>query len=166
MRISKLMGLAVTIVALAVSMNALAYKTAVVTNGLTITVDTSANAELAVAAAVSPDPGVSTAVSSGKFMLTIADVMQPDSVYTFQDAFQVTNNDAANAITLTCSSSGFDAAVTVDILDSTNASICGGGKVIAASGTEQFRVRVTVGAAYAGALGGTVNGSMVLTGTR
>lgn len=167
MRVTKFMGLAVVLVAMAVMVNTLAYKTAVVTNGMTITVDTTGSAKLAVAAAAAPDPGLGTSVTNGKLTLTINDKMQPDSVYTFQDAFQVTNSDAANAITLTCSTSGFSGVgVTVTILDSTDASICGPGKVIAASGTQQFRLQVSVDSTFSGTLNSAINGSFVLTGTR
>lgn len=167
MRVTKFMGLAVVLVAMAVMVNTLAFKTAQVTNGLSLTVDTTGNAELAVSASASQDPGISTAVSNGKFTITIADVMQPDSVYTYTESFVVTNS-SASSITLTCSASGFTGGVTADLLDTSNASLCGG-TALAAAGSQTVRIRVTVPAAFVsngGTLNAVQNASIVLTGTR
>jgi hypothetical protein len=165
MRISKLMGLAVFVVALAVTINALAYKTAVVTSGLSITVDTSANAELAIAAPTSADPGITTSVTNGKFSLVVDDIMQPDSVYTYHDALKVTNN-ASHTITLTCATTGFDAAISIALRDAADDSIlCG--TAFATTVSKEVRLEITVADTFtAGSLGTLAAGSLVLTGTR
>jgi hypothetical protein len=171
MRISKLMGLAVSVVALAVTINALAYQTAVVTNGMTITVDNSSAAQLAIDAPTDLDPGITTAEVAGKFSFTVADVMQPDSVYTFHNAFKVTNN-AGHSINLSCSPTGLDSAISIVLRDAAppnNSVPCDnvGVIAIAAAGTKEFRLQVTVASSFTpGSLGDVVGGSLVLTGTR
>ncbi|HYG60539.1 MAG TPA: hypothetical protein VD902_20905 [Symbiobacteriaceae bacterium] len=92
MRFSKVLGLAVVLVALAVTLNALAFKTAEVTSSASFTVVTSGSAALAVTAADSDaDPGIDTDETPGVFSLTINDQVQPNSKYLFKNVMKVAN---------------------------------------------------------------------------
>lgn len=95
MRKSKLVGGVVVLVALGSMLTATAFKTAAVTNNMSITVATTGNAALAMAAPVSPDNGVSTTVVSGQLEIAINDQMQPGSTYCFSPAFNVKNTGAS-----------------------------------------------------------------------
>jgi hypothetical protein len=88
---SKLIGVIVVLMALGSIINATAFKTAAVTNSMAITVDTTANAALAMAAATTQDTGIAVTVSGGQLVLTVSDKMQPGSTYCFSGAFKVTN---------------------------------------------------------------------------
>ncbi|MBI3968297.1 MAG: hypothetical protein HY329_21885 [Chloroflexi bacterium] len=121
---TKFMGIAVLFVALAVTANAFAYRSAVVTNALTLTVDSTTAAALAFdsAGVGTQDSGITvdTALSLGKMTLqvdTTTHKLQPDSVYTFQPAFKITNK-TADDITLSATTTSSDPTVTVTLLAS------------------------------------------------
>lgn len=119
----KVMGLAIVLVALAVAINALAFKTATVQNAATFTVSATNAAALAIEADATPGTGFTTAgIGTGYLTLTIDDNMQPNSVYTFDDVFKITNKASNTTTSITginYSLSGLDAAIaTVKLLDS------------------------------------------------
>lgn len=91
MRRSRILGLAVVFVALALTMNALAFRTASVSSSATFSVVTSGSAALAVTNAGSPDPGIGTDETGGVFTLTINDKVQPNSEYRFANVMTVKN---------------------------------------------------------------------------
>jgi hypothetical protein len=90
-RMNKLIGVIVVLMALGSIINATAFKTAAVTNNMAITVDTTANAALAMAAATAQDSGITVTAPTGQLLLTLTDKMQPGSTYCFSGAFKVTN---------------------------------------------------------------------------
>ncbi len=98
MRITKLMGLAVTIVAIAVVINTLALSTGTVRNSVTISVVNTSSALIAIGLPTSSDLDL-TLSSAGSYSMTIEDGVQPDSTYIFKDAIKITNN-SDNDITL------------------------------------------------------------------
>lgn len=101
MRLTKLMAIAVVVAGLGVALNALAFKTASVTNAASFTVESTDSAALAIEAAAVPgvDTGFSTSgLSTGSMTLTINDKMQPNSTYTFSNVFMITNK-ASNTTT-------------------------------------------------------------------
>lgn len=106
MRITKLMGLAVTMVALAVTINALAFQTASVTNAMSITVSSTTSAGLAFDAPAGSPDGATVSTASNELSVTFTENVQPNSTYTFDPVFKITNN-SSSAKTLGYSSSGF-----------------------------------------------------------
>lgn len=99
MRFTKLMGAAVVVVGLAVALNALAFKTASVTNAASFTVSATQSAALAIEAAAPAGTGFTTnGLATGYLTLSIDDQMQPNSIYKFANVFQITNK-AANTTT-------------------------------------------------------------------
>jgi hypothetical protein len=98
MRLTKFMGLAVVLVALAVTLNALAFSTAKVTNSATFTVAATGSAALAISS--TPGTGLSADVTSNYLKLTVNDKMQPNSTYLFSNAITTTNK-SSGAINLT-----------------------------------------------------------------
>lgn len=109
MRLSKVMGLAVVLVALAVAINALAFKTASVTNSASFTISASKDAALGIDAGTTPGTGFTlSGQNTGAATLTIDDNMQPNSVYTFGQVFKLVNHANSGSITLT----GYTATVT------------------------------------------------------
>lgn len=92
---SKLVGGVVVLVALGSMLTATAFKTAAVTNNMSITVATTGSAALAMAAPITPDNGVATTVVSGQLLITVNDQMQPGSTYCFSPAFNVKNTGAS-----------------------------------------------------------------------
>lgn len=173
MRLSKLMGLAIVLVALAVSVNALAFKTAQVTNNMSLVFQDSTAAGLAFAAAATPDPGVSTALdgTTGITKFTLSQKMQPGSVYTFDPAFKITNNNASGTVTLAYSAITLTGGVTITLLKSgTTTDISDPSVTIAAAGSQDVAIKVTVPAGFV-ASGGTLSNTAVdttvqITGTR
>lgn len=97
----KVLGLAIVLVALAVAINALAFKSASVTNSASFTVSATNAAALAIEAGGTPGTGFSTAgITDGSLTLTINDKMQPNSTYKFSEVFKVTHKaTSTNSIT-------------------------------------------------------------------
>lgn len=91
MRLSKLVGGVVVLMALGSMLTATAFKTAAVTNTMSLTVAATGSAALAMAAAASPDNGINATVVSGQLKIDITDQMQPGSTYCFSPAFNVKN---------------------------------------------------------------------------
>lgn len=100
-RYRKVMGLAIVLVALAVAINALAFKTASVTNSATLTVAATQGSALGIDVGTAPGSGFGTDFASNYLKLTIADKMQPNSTYTFNDVFKIKHgaSEASTAIT-------------------------------------------------------------------
>ncbi|HYF94731.1 MAG TPA: hypothetical protein VD969_21160 [Symbiobacteriaceae bacterium] len=92
---SRLLGLAVVLVALAVIINALALQQADITSTFTVSVVGSGSALIAIAAdtdgAQDGDIGVDD-TTSGYAMLTVDTGLQPGSTYVFEKAFEIVNN--------------------------------------------------------------------------
>lgn len=93
MRPSKAVGGVVVLMALGSMLTATAFKTAAVTNTMSITVATTGSAALAMAAPVSgpTDNGINPQVVSGQLAINVLDSMQPGSTYCFSPAFNVKN---------------------------------------------------------------------------
>lgn len=156
--------------ALAILVSASAYKTAIVTNPTTFTVDTTGNASLAMAAGTSPDAGVTVTVSGRRLTITINDTMQPGSVYTFSDVFRITNTGPVGggpyaSVSLSyAATDGWPAGVTLALLQTGTSNDLG--TVILNNTTMtsvEADIRITVDAGYAGS-GGTFGISV--TGSR
>lgn len=98
MRLSKLIGGIVVMVALGSMFTATAFKTAAVTNDVAITVSATNTAALAMSAAAVPDNGIAVTLPGGQLKITITDQMQPGSVYCFSPAFQVKNTGLTTPI--------------------------------------------------------------------
>lgn len=92
---SKLVGGVVVLIALGSMLTATAFKTAAVTNNMSITVASTGSAALAMAAPATWDSGLNPTVVSGQLLVTINDAMQPGSTYCFSPAFKVTNTGAS-----------------------------------------------------------------------
>lgn len=97
MKFSKVMGVALVLVALAVAVNALAFSTAAVTNEASFTISATKDAALAINTTTAPGKGFTMSVASGSGSLAINDTMQPNSVYTFSKVFSITHNAADTA---------------------------------------------------------------------
>lgn len=104
-RYRKVMGLAIVLVALAVAINALAFKTATVTNHASFTVNATKAAALAIQDTTGSERGTgfgTTGVDNGYLTLTINDQMQPNSKYLFKGVFKIVHNlEAANTASIT-----------------------------------------------------------------
>ena len=121
MRLSKVMGLAVIIVALAAVMNAMAYKTATVTNPTSFTVTSTTGAALAFSKADNEGTGFQTSVPDAgsnqrQLQIIITDNMQPGSVYKFTNVFSVTNAISGAVVDLTYSPDALGQGITVQLL--------------------------------------------------
>lgn len=94
---TRLLGLAVVLVALAVIVNALALSSASVTNKLTIPVTTTDQALIAFTAPDSADGDITlTAVGANQMVVAVDTGVQPNSTYVFDQVFKITNNSADN----------------------------------------------------------------------
>lgn len=172
MRITRLMGLATVLVALAAAVNALAFKTATVTNPTTFTVDTTSAAALAFAAATSPGTGFTasiptTGANQRQLEIVINDKMQPNSVYRFTNVFKVTNTATGTpATTLGVDTSALPAGVTVTLYtaDGTFSTPLVGQILDATTSTLSVDVQIAVDAAYTGS--GGSNLALKITGTQ
>jgi hypothetical protein len=92
MKVSSVLAVSIMLVALAASLNAVAFKTAAVNNTFSITVAATNNAALALNTASAQDPGVSTAPNAGgQLEMVINDAMQPGSTYCFASVMAITN---------------------------------------------------------------------------
>jgi|GEM_PF-2890488 len=91
-RYRKVMGLAIVLVALAVAINALAFRTATITNTAKITVVKTNGAAVALDVPVDIGTGVSANVDANYLTIDITDAMQPNSVYEFAKVLSLTNN--------------------------------------------------------------------------
>lgn len=92
---SRLLGLAVVLVAIAVLVNALALSTADITSKVNINVVGSQSALIAITEATGQDPDIIIDDSvNGSAVISIADLkgLQPGSVYVFSPAFSIVNN--------------------------------------------------------------------------
>lgn len=92
MKLTKLMGLAVVVVALAAAMNALAFKQATIKNDFALSVKSTGVATIALNTVASPSPGVSSSISTGILSVTFTDILQPNGVYTYDNVFSILNN--------------------------------------------------------------------------
>ncbi len=100
----RFLGLAVTLVALAVMVNALALKSATI-NGTTVSIPivNSSAALIAIGGAtVSPDPDVIVTDSGGVATISVQDGLQPNSSYSFGNVLTITNNSETD-VTLSIS---------------------------------------------------------------
>lgn len=95
MKVNRLVGLAVVLIAFAALTNTTAFKTASVTNNTSIQVVTTQSAGLALSAASSQDSGIVPSFTGGQMTLTFADKLQPGSTYCFSPAFTITNTQNA-----------------------------------------------------------------------
>jgi hypothetical protein len=113
---TRLMGLAVALVAGAVVINALAFSTATVTNATTFTVSSTNTAAIGITAAAFPGSGFSTSFTNNYLELAITNNMQPNSVYKFSNVLTVTNN-TDTAATVNYSLTSPPTGVTVRLLE-------------------------------------------------
>lgn len=172
MRITRLMGLAIVWVALAAAVNALAFKTATVTNPTTFTVGSTAGAALAFDAATSPGTGFTTSIpatgaNQRQLQIVLNDTLQPNSVYRFTRVFKVTNLATGTpATTLSVDTSAFPAGITVTLYkgDGLFTTPLAGQVLDATTSTVNVDMEVSVGAAYTGT-GGT-DLALKITGTQ
>lgn len=158
MRITKLMGLAVTTVALAVTINALAFQTADVTNAMSITVSSTTVAGLAFDAPTGSPDGATVSTASNELSITFSENVQPNSTYTFDPVFKITNNGATSK-TLGYSTSGFTG-VTISLYQTGTSSDLAGYS-LAAGASVEVKVGVTTAT---GTATGAKSGTIIVTG--
>lgn len=91
MRITKLMGMAVILVALAATISALAYNTATVSNGFSMTVAYT-GAALDVQPATGVDSGIQAMASKGYVNITMNDKIGQNSTYVYDPVIKIKNN--------------------------------------------------------------------------
>lgn len=89
---TRLFGVAVVLTALAAAMNAMAYRTAQVTNQANFALVNTTAAELAFGAPTTPDPGLTIDTTGGTLLITVNEDIQKKSVYTWNQTFKITNN--------------------------------------------------------------------------
>jgi hypothetical protein len=156
MNVKKLMGLAVVLVALAVAVNALAFKTANVSNTSSITVDATNAAALKITAGTGSG-FTSTIGANGYLDLVISQKMQPNSDYLFGPVFTVTNTNGA-IVNLSYTVSGNTNGVQIDLFKDANGGALPA-TLAATSGATDVYVKVTVPDTFVGTGGGTLNSS-------
>lgn len=123
---TRLLGLAVVLVAMGILVNALAVtKADVKTNALSFDIVNTSSALIGLKSGDNQDKDVSfvaTGGTSGKLAsITIATGLQPGSSYVFQDAFQIVNNSAnTNGVTVSLTDVTTVAGVTVKFFNSTD----------------------------------------------
>lgn len=100
---NRLLGLAVVIVALAGIINALALKSADITNKVAITVAGNATSLIGIttAGAGTQDPDVSISDTNNQAVLTLAKGLQAGSKYEFDAAFAIVNRSASDSVNIT-----------------------------------------------------------------
>lgn len=126
-RYRKVMGLAIVLVALAVAINALAFKTASVTNQAHLTISASKSAALSIDAAASPGTGFQILGHDTNSMeLTIQDQMQPNSTYLFSNVFRIIDNAQSGTVTLAAPVINGLAGATVTLYKAGTATLAGG----------------------------------------
>lgn len=110
---TRILGLAVVIVAMAVIVNALALSSASI-SGTTMSIDivNSGSALVGIGAPASPDSDL-TITDNGKLSLTVEHGVQASATYLFDQALQLTNR-SDDAIDLTWSMSGLPAGMTIN----------------------------------------------------
>lgn len=143
MRLTRLMGLAVVLVAMATAMNALAFKTATVNNPTSMTVVATNSAIFAFAPIVSTATGFSTSVSAnGQLTIGFVDDMQPNSEYLYEKVFKVSSNVSRSSVAK-------DIAITgISIVDAaTGAAVTGVSAEVLLTGTSTSLVGQNVNAA-------------------
>jgi hypothetical protein len=142
----KLLGIAVTIGALAVIVSALALKSATVTSNLSVSI-TNTTASLIAIDGAGADSDVTFDSTSGHAVITLpnSNGVQPGSTYTFYPAFNVTNNSASSkTITLTAGST--PTGVTLTFVDTNGATITPGALASAGSLPVGIKVDLTTAA--------------------
>ncbi|MFZ5815438.1 MAG: hypothetical protein ACOY93_09090 [Bacillota bacterium] len=137
---TRFLGLAIVMVALAVLVNVLALSSASVDSDLTVNVVNTATALIAMSAATTPDPDVVVDTTSGILTVTFDDGLQPASSYTFSPVFKITNN-SDGAVTVTVTSSGTPAGMTVTMTDTANAALTN--YSLLAGGSVEVKMTVT-----------------------
>lgn len=155
MNVKKLMGLAVVLVALAVAVNALAFKTANVTNTSSITVDTTSSAALKITAGTGS--GFSSNIGANGYLdIVFSQKMQPNSDYLFGPVFTVTNTNTA-LVNLSYTVSGNANGLQVELYkDAAGGALPA--TLAANTGNTDVYIKVTVPAGYV-AGGGTLGGA-------
>lgn len=141
MRITKLLGLAVVLVAMAVAINALAFKTADVTNNMALKIVGTETAALAMLPGTGDGAG-SVVGADGILKIALAKFPQPGSTYVFDDVFRVKNNAAASrTITLPASVLlGTTTQVTVSFVNSAGTPVTS--VVVGAGATENIGLKI------------------------
>lgn len=160
MRVTKLMGLAVLLVALAVTMNALAFKTVVVTNPATLTVTGTGTAALAISAATTPGVGFAASEGGGgnqrQWYINFQSAMQPNSVYTYSGVMKVSASTTDGNVTISNVTATAPAGILVEVLRTGTTTPLQGAVIEAGTPSWDVDVRVTVDPTYAGT-GGNFN---------
>lgn len=165
MRMTKVLGLAVLLVAMAVAVNALAFKSADVTSSMKFKVVSTELAGLALLQGAG-DGADSTIGADGIMTIGLSTSPQPNSTYVYTDVFRVKNNAAATkTVTLPTSLSLGNAKVTVTFVDDTGADITS--FTVAAKGatgdTKNVGIKVVVASDFT--TGGNTLGNDVSTQT-
>lgn len=157
---TRLLGLAVVMVALAVIVNALALSSASVTNKLSIPVTTTDTALIAFEAPTTPDADITlTAVGANQMTVSVDTGIQPNSTYVFDQVFAVTNN-SGNAVTL-----GVTYPATTG-LTITLANAAGGADLNGLSLGIGASVNVKMTVVAAAGAASLVNGDLIISATR
>lgn len=141
---TRLLGLAVLLVALGVIVNTLALSSASVTNSFTLPVVNTSAALIALDAADVQDSDMTASTATGQLVLTVATGVQPHSTYTFNGAFKITNN-STDAVEVTVTTSGEPANVTLSFADNVDAAITG--YALASTASVNVKMTITTGAA-------------------
>lgn len=118
---SRLLGLAVVLVALAVIINALALETATITNKITITVAGNGSSMIGITTATAvQDADVSVSDTNNQAVITLSDPLQAGAVYVFDAAFAVVNR-SSQAIDFTVTPPAVSNGVTIAFAQSDEA---------------------------------------------
>lgn len=171
---TRVLGLAVVAAALAATVNALAYKTAAVTNAISLSVVNTSAAALAFEAADSPDPGLSVSFGgsgSETMSISINEGIQRNAVYTFRPAFKIKNNSNASTgatgypVALTYSQTGTcPSGVTLSLLVNGGSADLSTVTSLAAGNSTTVDLQVTTSASAA--MNASNGCTLTITGTR
>lgn len=119
----KILGIAVIVVALGVLVNALALSSATVSNNaVNIPIVATNSALIAVQGGTDGDITFGTDATGKQAKMTVSTGLQADSSYTFDSAFQVTNN-SSSATKISIPNTITVSGVTVTLTDSAGAAI-------------------------------------------
>lgn len=172
MRITKLLGLSVVLVALAVVINALAFKSATVTNPTSFTVSSTTSAALSfsdtLVGGATRSNGVTVDIVDRQLSIDFTDNFQPNSRYRYLNVFNVGKAAGIPDVTLGVDTSDVPTGVTVNLYKA-GGGFGGGnqlsGAVIDGVTNTSYNVdmEIIVDATYAG-VGGAFD--LVITGTQ
>lgn len=142
---TRFLGLAIAMVALAVLVNVLALSSATVDSNMTVNVVNTSTALIAMSVPATPDSDLTVSTGSGVLTVTFEDGVQPQSSYTFEPVFTITNNSDDN-VTINVTTTGQPAGMTFTLTDSSDTALGPAFSLVAGASVDVKMVLANTGA--------------------